>query len=126
MRDIIDVFNESRSKIVTGVYNISDESMSAIHFWTTFLGGILHYLFIFRNPDPLGTELNNSVCNRLGSMLYLDITILNEAMKSFYFQQKIGVTDGFMKRIMKDTKGCGRMSSNDTFFYDSWFILLKT
>ena len=49
-----------------------DESMSAIRFWKTPKGDLLHYLFIFMNPEPLGTELNEISCSRLGIMLYLE------------------------------------------------------
>ena len=31
-----------------------------------------------------------------------------------------------MKRIMNVTKGCDQLSSNYTFFVDSWFIVMKT
>ena len=31
-----------------------------------------------------------------------------------------------MHRIVKATKGCGQLSSNDTFFSDIWFSRVKT
>ena len=31
-----------------------------------------------------------------------------------------------MERIMKTTKGCGKISSNNTLFADSWFIRFTT
>ena len=31
-----------------------------------------------------------------------------------------------MKRLAIDTKGCGKLTSNDTYFDDSWFISIKT
>ena len=42
------------------------------------------------------------------------------------FQQDIGGTDACMKRVMKATKGCGQLSSNDTFFADSYNRRVKT
>ena len=49
--------------------NTEDELMSAIQFWKTPKGDLLHYSFIFMNPEPLGTELNDMSCSRLGIML---------------------------------------------------------
>ena len=46
-------------------------------------------------------------------------------MKSSDFQQKIGGTSTCMKIIMKATKGCGQLSSKDTFFAGSWFSGVK-
>ena len=42
-------------------------------------------------------------------------------MQELYFQHYIGGTDDYMKRITKDTKGCGKLSSNNTFFDYIWF-----
>ena len=47
-------------------------------------------------------------------------------MKASGFQKNIGGTAEFTKRIIRDKKGFGQLSSNDTFFYDSWFIGVKT
>ena len=52
---------------------MADESMSAIQFCTTPEGGLPQYSYIFGNPDLLGTEINNVVRSRLGTMLHLDI-----------------------------------------------------
>ena len=41
-----------------------------------------------------------------------------EGMKASYYQQDIVVMDACMKRVMKDTRGGGQMSSNYTFFYE--------
>ena len=37
-----------------------------------------------------------------------------------------GGTVACVKKIMRFTKGCGKCSSNYTFFVDSWFIVMKT
>ena len=100
--------------------------MSSIHFWTTPKGDLSNYSFIFRNTEPLGTKLKNVSCSRLGTMFYLEIKKGKEAMKASDLQQKIGGMDDCMKIIMKDTKGCGQLSSNDTFFGDIWFIRVNT
>ena len=35
-------------------------------------------------------------------------------------------TTACMKRIAIDTKGCGQLTSNETYFADSWFSSVKT
>ena len=47
-------------------------------------------------------------------------------MKSSVFQHNIVGTAASMKRIMKSTKGCGQMQSNDTFFSDISYSIVKT
>ena len=47
-------------------------------------------------------------------------------MKSSYFQQEIEGRDACRLIIMKATKGCGKISLNDTLFSDSWFSGVKT
>ena len=47
-------------------------------------------------------------------------------MKKSTFQSKLGGTDACMKRLAIATKGCGQLTSNDTYFTDSWFSSVKT
>ena len=68
-----------------------DESMSAIRFRTTPKGDLLHCSYIFRQPEPLGTEMKNVACSRLGTMLHLDIQKGKEAMNKSTFQSELGV-----------------------------------
>ena len=93
--------------------------MSSIHFQTTPKSDLPHYSFIFGKPDPLGSELNNAACYRLGTILYLEIQKEKEVMKVSDYQQDIGGTDACMEIIMKATRGCSQLSSYDTFFADS-------
>ena len=92
--------------------------MSAIRFFTTPKEDLLQYSYIFRKPDPLGTDMKNVVCSRLGTMLRLDIQKGKEAMKKSIFQSVLGGTAACMKRLAIDTKGCGQLTSNDTYFSD--------
>ena len=69
---IIDGINELHRKIASGAKNTADESMSSIRFQTTPEGGLTHYPYIFWNPEQLEIEVNNMVCSRLGTMLYLE------------------------------------------------------
>ena len=111
---LIDGFNESRSQIASGKEKTADESMSAIRFRTTPKGDLPHYSYIFRKMEPLGTEMKNVACSRLGTMLHLDIQKGMEAMKKSKFQSVLGGTDACMKRRAISTKGCGQLTSNDT------------
>ena len=104
MRGLIEGFKKSFRKISTGVENKVDESMSAIRFWTTPKSNLTHYLFIFKNTGPLGKKLNNAVCYRLVTMLYLEIQNWKEAMKASYFRHHIVGTAACTRRSMKDNK----------------------
>ena len=70
--------------------------------------------------------MKNVACSRLGNMLHLDIQKMKEAMKKSKFQSIMGGAAACMKRIAIDTKGCGQLTSNDTYFADSWFSSVKT
>ena len=118
-------FNESRRQISSGAEKTSDESMSTIQFCTTPKVDLPHYSFIFGKPGPLGTDMKNVVCSRLGAMLHPEIQKGEEAMKTSKFQKDIGGTTAFMKRLSISTKGCGQLTSNDTYFADSWLSSVK-
>ena len=47
-------------------------------------------------------------------------------MKADNFQQKIGETAACMNRLMMTTKWCVQLTSNDTYFTDSWFSGVRT
>ena len=47
-------------------------------------------------------------------------------MKTQQFEYDIGGTADYMKIIMNTTKGWVKMSSNEIFFYDRWFVRVKT
>ena len=100
--------------------------MSAIRFRTTPKGDLPHYSYIFRKPEPLGTEMKNVTCSRLGMMLHLEIKKGKEATKISKLKKVQGGTDACMKRLAVATKGCGQLTSNDTYFADSWFSYAKT
>ena len=93
--------------------------MSAIRFRTTPKGDLPHYSYIFRKLDPLGTDTKNMVCSRLGTMLQLEIQKGKEAMKKSKFQNVLGGAAECTKRLAIATKGCGQLTSNDTYFSDS-------
>ena len=59
-------------------------------------------------------------------MLFLDTQKVNTDITSLDLQQDIRGKDVCVKIIMKTTKGCGKLSSNNTLFADSWFIRFTT
>ena len=68
----------------------------------------------FGKPEPLGTEMRNEACLRLGTMLHLEIQNWEEAMKTSKFEKELGGTTACMKIIVIDNKGCGQLTSNET------------
>ena len=70
--------------------------------------------------------MKNVACSRLGTMLHLGIQKGKEAMKKLTFQSELGGTAACMKRLAIATKGCGQLTSNNTYYADSWFSSVKT
>ena len=46
-------------------------------------------------------------------------------MKTSGFQKYLEGTTACIKRLPMDTKGCEKLTSNDTYFDDSWFSGVK-
>ena len=57
----------------------------------------------------------------LGTMLDLYILKGKEAMKTSNFQKYLRGTTACMKRVAIAAKGCGQLTSNDTYCADNWF-----
>ena len=55
-------FNEACENIAASYLKVGDDSMSAIRFWTTAKWDLPHLSYIFRNPEPLGTDFNTVAC----------------------------------------------------------------
>ena len=70
--------------------------------------------------------MKNVDISRLGIMLYLDIQKGEEATNAETFQQQIRGTAVCTKRLILDTKRCGRLTSNYTYFDDIWVSRVKT
>ena len=84
-RGLIDGCNKLRRHIASGVEKTADESMGAIILCTTPKGDLMHYSFILGKPEPLGIEMKNVACSRLGTMLHLEIQKGEEAIKTSKF-----------------------------------------
>ena len=105
---------------------MADYLMSAIQFCTTPKGDFPHYSYIFRKLETLGTEMKNVTCSRLEMMLHLEIQKGKDAMKRSSFQKDIRGTAACMKIPLIANKGCGQLTSNDTYFADTWFSSVYT
>ena len=93
--------------------------MSTIRFSIIPKLDLPNYSYIFRNPEPLGTKMNNVACSMFSTMLYLEIQKGKEAMKTSEFQKYLGGTTACMRILAMATKWCGQLISNDTYFTDS-------
>ena len=100
--------------------------MSTIRFCTTPKGDLPHHSYIFRTPDPFGEEMKNMACSRSGTMLQPYKQTGKKAMKTSNFQKYLRGTAACMKRLMVAAKGCGQLTSNYTYFSDSWSSGAKT
>ena len=63
--------------------------------------------------------------SKLGTLLQLEIQKGKEAKKTSNFKKYLGVNTACMKRLKIATKGCGKLTSNDTYFVDIWFSGVK-
>ena len=59
-------------------------------------------------------------------MLHLEIQKGKEVMNKSTFQSELGGISACMKRLAITAKGCGQLTSNDTYFANSWFSSVKT
>ena len=82
--------------------------MSAIRFRTTAKGNLPHLSYIFRKPDPLGTEFKTVACSVTGALLFIEVQRGKEGMKNSRYQQELGATAACTKWMMEGTKGIDR------------------
>ena len=84
--------------------------MSAIRFRTTAKVNLTHLSYIFRNPEPLGTEFKTVACSVTGALLFIEVQRGKEGMKNSRYQRGLGSTAACTKRMMEETKGIGQKS----------------
>ena len=65
-------FNESCKNIAVIYLKIGDDSMVVIRFQTTYKGNLPHLSYIFRNPEPLGTEFKTMDCSVTEALLFIE------------------------------------------------------
>ena len=97
-------FNEACSNIASSYLKVGDESMSTIRFCTMSKGYLTHLSYIFRKPEPLGTEFETVACSVTEDFIFLGIQRGEEGMKSIWFHLELGNTATCAKILMERTK----------------------
>ena len=99
--------------------------ISAIRFRTTAKGNLPHLSYIFRKPEPLGTNFKTFACYVTGALLFIEVKIRKEWIKYSHYQHDMGSTAACTKRMMEATKGVGKKSIKGVtkycLLFDSWF-----
>ena len=98
-------FNTACKNIAVSFLKVGDESVIEIRFRTTAKGNLPHLSYIFRKPEPLGTEFKNVACYVTGALLFIEVKRGKEGMKDICYQQELGATAACTKRMMEETKG---------------------
>ena len=70
--------------------------------------------------------MKNVACSRLVTMLHLEIQKGKEAMKTPEFKKYLRGTAVCMRRLAMDTKGCGQLTLNYTYFANICISSVKT
>ena len=109
-KHLFDGFNTTCKNIAASFLKVGDESMSAIRFRTTEKGNLLHLSYIFRKPEPLGTEFKTVACYVTGALLFIEVQRGKEGTKDSRYQKELGATTACTKRMMEETKGVGQNS----------------
>ena len=74
-------FNAACKNIASSFMKVGDDSMSAISFRTTAKDNLPHLSYIFRKPEPLGTEFNIVACYVTGDLIFIEVYRVNEWIK---------------------------------------------
>ena len=123
-------FNTACNNIAASFLKAGDESMSAIRFWTTEKGNLPHLSYIFRKPEPLGTDFNTVACSVTGALLCIEFHRGKEGMNHRKYQQELGANASCTKRMAEATKGIGQKSikggTKNCFLFDSWLSPKKS
>ena len=126
---MIDGFNEAFSNIASSYLKVGDEYIRVIRSSTTPKGKLPHLSYIFRKPEPLGTEFKTVACSVTGALIFLDIHRGNEGMKLIRYYLGLYATAICTQIFMEETKGMGQRalkgSTRDCFLLDSWFSSKK-
>ena len=107
-KHLFDGFNSACKKIAASFLKVGDESMSVIRFRTTSKGNLPHLSYIFRKPEPLGTEFKTVACSVTGALLFIKVQRGKEGMKDSRYQQELGATAACTKWMTEETKGIDR------------------
>ena len=82
--------------------------MSVIRLFTTSKGNLPFLYYIFRKPEPLGTEFKTVDCSITGALVFLGIQRGKERMKSSRYHLELGDTAACTKIFMGEKTGLGQ------------------
>ena len=120
---LINGFNAAHKNIAASSLKFGDESMSEIRFWTTEKGNLPHLYYIFRKPEPLGTEFKTVASSVTGAFLFIEFQRGKEVMNHSKYQTDFGATAFCTNRMMEATKRIGQKSikgeTKNCFLFDS-------
>ena len=124
-KSCIDGFNVARKNISASSMKVGDDFMSAIRFRMTEKGNLTHFPYIFRKPDPLGTEFKTFACSITWDLIFVEVHRMKEEMNHRKYQKELGATAACTRIIMEATKGIGQNYikgvMKDCFLFDDWF-----
>lgn len=127
IQHFVDEFNANRPRtIAASIYKTMDESMSTYRPQKTKTGNLPHLSYIFRKPEPLGTEFKSVACAKTKIMLRLEI---QKGKAESKYQREFGATAACVLRMALATKGCGQEDGErkrDIFIADSWFASVNS
>ena len=96
----VEQFNLNRLKYVASSNHIAlDELMMAWRPRKTKTGGLPNITFIFRKPEPLGTEFKCSTCAACNVMLFMELQRGKDEMKKQKYNNDLGATAGCTLRL---------------------------
>ena len=78
---LIGGFNMECKNVAASFLKVGGESMSAIRFRTTEKGNLPHLSYIFRKPEPLGTDCKTVACSFIGALLLIESQRGKKGMK---------------------------------------------
>jgi hypothetical protein len=115
-------FNHVRlNKITTSLWDIFDESMSSFRPRTTATGTLPNISFIFRKPEPLGTEFKCAACPVIGTMKCLEIQRGAKTMRVARYSAEHGCTSGCSLRMSGACNQPVAAGKERVLKGDSWF-----
>lgn len=127
----INAFNENRKRTVcSSALKVLDESMSAFKPRTTKTGNLPHLSYIFRKPEPLGTEFKVTACAETRILLHLELQRGSKAMGCYKYQNEYKATAACVLRMSEETERRRNKSDinqehfdvpKQTWLGDSWF-----
>ena len=122
-KHLFDGFNTACKNIAASFLKVGDESMSATWFRTMAKGNLPHLSYIFRKPEPLGTEFKTVACSLTGALLFIEVQRGKEGMKDSRYQKELKATAACTKWMIEETEGIGQRYTKggpkDCFLFDS-------